>query len=69
MYTTAKRLRALAITLVIVAATNIAISSASNKSGVANLPDAPRPKSGVANLPDAPRPRSGVANLPDAPRP
>ena len=66
MTKTAKRFRSLLVTLAVVAATNFAISYAS---GVANVPDAPRPKSGVANVPDAPRPKSGVANVPDAPRP
>ena len=63
----AKRLRALVIMLIAVASSNLAISL--NKSGVAALPDMPRPKSGVAALPDMPRPRSGVAALPDMPRP
>jgi hypothetical protein len=69
MSSTAKRFRSLLVTLAVVAATNIAISNANGRSGVANVPDAPRPKSGVANVPDAPRPKSGVANVPDAPRP
>lgn len=69
MSTTAKRFRALLITLLLVIATNIAISYAGYRSGVANMPDPPRPKSGVANMPDPPRPRSGVANMPDPPHP
>lgn len=56
MSTTAKRFRALIVTLLLVVATNIAISYAGNRSGVANMPDPPHPKSGVANMPDPPRP-------------
>ena len=70
MSQTAKRFRSLVITVIAIVATNFAISfAASQKSGVAALPDMPRPKSGVAALPDMPRPRSGVAALPDMPRP
>jgi hypothetical protein len=69
MSTTAKRVRSLVVTLALVVATNYAISIASNKSGVVNIPDSPRPKSGVVNIPDSPRPKSGVVNIPDSPRP
>jgi hypothetical protein len=64
-----KRLLSLLVTLLLVIATNMAISFASNKSGIAILPDSPRPKSGIAILPDSPRPKSGIAILPDSPRP
>lgn len=60
------RVRALVITIGLSLLANMAISYAS---GVAIIPDAPRPKSGVAIIPDAPRPKSGVAIIPDAPRP
>ena len=67
---TAKRLRSLVIAVIAIAATNFAISFASDqRSGIAGLPDMPRPKSGIAGLPDMPRPKSGVAGLPDMPRP
>ena len=70
MSKTAKRVRSLGITILLIIATNIAISYASN---VPILPDAPRPgsKSQVPILPDAPRPgsKSQVPILPDAPRP
>ncbi len=75
MKTTMKRIRALVITVIAVAATNYAVSFASGvplpdspkpKSGVP-LPDSPKPKSGVP-LPDSPKPRSGVP-LPDSPKP
>lgn len=69
MTSTTKRFRSLVVTLTIVAAANIAISRASSKSGVAAMPDSPRPKSGVAAMPDSPRPKSGVAAMPDSPRP
>jgi len=70
MSQTARRFRALAITLLAITATNFAISFAANlKSAVAITPDAPRPKSAVAITPDAPRPKSAVAITPDAPRP
>lgn len=69
MSRTTKRFRSLAVTLVLVAAANIAISNAGGKSGVTNIPDSPRPKSGVTNIPDSPRPKSGVTNIPDSPRP
>ncbi len=66
MSRTAKRARALLITILAVGATNLAVSFAS---GVPMIPDAPRPKSGVPMIPDAPRPKSGVPMIPDAPRP
>ncbi len=66
MSSTAKRFRSLVITVAAIAATNFAISYAS---GVATIPDTPKPKSGVATVPDAPRPKSGVATVPDTPRP
>jgi hypothetical protein len=69
MSTTAKRFRSLGVTLAIIVVTNIAISNVGMKSGVTNIPDAPRPKSGITNIPDAPRPKSGITNIPDAPRP
>jgi hypothetical protein len=79
MSSTVKRFRALAITVIAVAATNYAISFASGvptvpdsprpKSGVPTVPDSPRPKSGVPTVPDSPRPKSGVPTVPDSPRP
>ena len=70
MSRTARRFRSLAITVVAVAAANIAISFAgSQKSGVSIIPDGPRPKSGVTIIPDGPRPKSGVTIIPDGPRP
>jgi len=66
MKNTIKRFRAIVITVIAIAATNFTLSSAS---GVATIPDSPRPKSGVATIPDSPRPRSGVATVPDSPRP
>ncbi len=70
MTPTSKRLRAIVMTLIVVASTNYAISlTSSEKSGVATIPDMPRPKSGVATIPDMPRPKSGVATIPDMPRP
>ena len=64
-----KRFRSLVITLIVVASTNYAISFTTSRSGVASVPDMPRPKSGVASVPDMPKPRSGVASVPDMPRP
>jgi len=64
-----KRLGAVVMTVIVVATTNFAISVASTRSGVATIPDMPRPKSGVATIPDMPRPKSGVATIPDMPRP
>jgi hypothetical protein len=79
MSRTAKRTRSLVITVIAIALTNIAITYASGvavvpdtprpRSGVAVVPDTPRPKSGVAVVPDTPRPKSGVAVVPDTPRP
>lgn len=70
MSRTMKRIRSLVVTIVLIAATNIAISYASN---VPFLPDAPKPgtKSNVPFLPDAPKPgtKSNVPFLPDAPKP
>jgi hypothetical protein len=66
MSATMKRFRALVITVIVIAATNYAVSFAS---GVATIPDGPKPKSGVATLPDGPKPKSGVATLPDGPKP
>ena len=66
----ARRFRSLVITVLAIAATNIAISYADGqKSGVPIIPDMPRPKSGVPIIPDMPRPRSGVPIIPDMPRP
>lgn len=71
-----KRIRAIAVTVIAVAATNYAISFAS---GVPVRPDSPKPKfttpsSGVPVRPDCPRPKvdklaSGVPVRPDCPRP
>ncbi len=79
MSRTANRLRSIVITVIAVAATNLAISYASGvptipeaprpKSGVPTIPEAPRPKSGVPTIPEAPRPKSGVPTIPEAPRP
>lgn len=69
MTSTAKRTRSLVITLAIVVATNMAISSSLERGTVPNLPDSPRPKGTVPNLPDSPRPKGTVPNLPDSPRP
>ena len=79
MSSTAKRFRSLVITVMAIAATDIAISFASGipvmpdaprpKSGIPVMPDAPRPKSGIPVMPDAPRPKSGIPVMPDAPRP
>jgi len=67
---TTKRLRTLVITVIAIAATNFAISfAAGQRSGVAAMPDVPRPKSGIAAMPDVPRPKSGIAAMPDVPRP
>ena len=68
MSSTIKRFRSVLLTIALVASTNYAISL-TGKSGVATVPDMPRPKSGVATVPDMPRPRSGVATVPDMPRP
>jgi len=68
-----KRVRSLLITLALVVATNIAISYAGtgfgNKSGLAMIPDSPKPKSGLSMIPDSPRPKSGLSMIPDSPRP
>ncbi len=66
MTATAKRVRALVITVIAIAATNYAVTFAS---GIPTFPDAPRPKSGIPTFPDAPRPKSGIPTFPDAPRP
>jgi hypothetical protein len=71
---TMKRLRAVAVTVLLAAFANLAISYASDafstkKSGVSVLPSSPRPKSGVSVLPSSPRPKSGVSVLPSSPRP
>ena len=66
-----KRLRALLLTLSLVIVTNFAISFAisSEKSGIATMPNNPRPKAGVATMPNNPRPKAGVATMPNNPRP
>ena len=69
MSQTAKRFRSLVITVMAIAATNIAISFASDHSNAASKQQLTISKSGVPNLPDFPRPKSGVPNLPDFPRP
>ena len=79
MSRTAKRTRSLVITIIAIAATNIAISYASGipmlpdspkpKSGIPMLPDSPKPKSGIPMLPDSPKPKSGIPMLPDSPKP
>jgi hypothetical protein len=70
MTTTMKRFRSIVIMLIAVASTNYAISLAtSSRSGVATIPDMPKPRSGVATIPDMPKPRSGVATIPDMPKP
>jgi len=70
MPSTLKRVRAIVITLIVVASTNYAISLASSsKSGVTMIPDMPKPKSGVTMIPDMPKPRSGVTMIPDMPKP
>jgi hypothetical protein len=68
MSRTAKRFRAIGITVLAVAATNFAISFAS---GVPTIPDSPKPKaSGVPTIPDSPKPKgSGVPTIPDSPKP
>ena len=76
MSRTAKRIRAIAVTVIAVAATNYAISFAS---GVPSIPESPRPKvtkpsSGVPSMPESPRPKtvqpsSGVPSMPESPRP
>lgn len=63
-----KRFRSVLLTVVAVASTNYAISF-TGKSGVATVPDMPKPRSGVATVPDMPKPRSGVATVPDMPKP
>ncbi len=68
MSSTMKRLRSVIITVILVASTNYAISL-TNKSGVATIPNMPKPRSGVATIPDMPKPRSGVATIPDMPKP
>lgn len=67
-----KRFVSILIVMILIVATNIAISYAGNsnsKAGIAILPDSPRPKAGIAILPDSPRPKAGIAILPDSPRP
>jgi hypothetical protein len=74
-----RRLRSLALTILLVFVANIAISYASGvpimpdmpkpKSGVPIMPDMPKPKSGVPIMPDMPKPKSGVPIMPDMPRP
>ncbi len=66
MSATMKRFRALVITVIVIAATNYAVSFAS---GVPIIPDSPKPKSGVPIIPDSPKPRSGVPIIPDSPKP
>ena len=64
----AKRVRALVLTVMAIAATNYAISFAS---GVPTKPQSPRPVlSGVPTKPQSPRPKgSGVPTKPESPRP
>ena len=79
MSRTAKRTRSLVITLLAIAATNIAISYASGipiqpdspkpKSGIPIQPDSPKPKSGIPIQPDSPKPKSGIPIQPDSPKP
>lgn len=68
MLTTLKRFKSVVITIIVIASTNYAISL-TTKSGVATIPDMPKPRSGVATIPDMPKPRSGVATIPDMPKP
>jgi hypothetical protein len=70
MSTTLKRFRSIVITIIVIASTNYAISLTSgSKSGIAAIPDMPKPKSGIAAIPDMPKPRSGIAAIPDMPKP
>ncbi len=68
-----KRVRSIVIMIALVVATNIAISYAGtgfgNKTGLAMIPDSPRPKTGLAMIPDSPRPKTGLSMIPDSPRP
>jgi hypothetical protein len=70
MSQTARRFRALAITLLAITATNFAISFAANLKSAMTAPiDAPRPKSAMTAPIDAPRPKSAMTAPIDAPRP
>ncbi len=69
MQSNLKRLRSIVITLIVVASTNYALSLTTSRSGVATIPDMPKPRSGVATIPDMPKPKSGVATIPDMPKP
>ena len=70
MSPTLKRMRAVVITLIVVASTNYAISlTSSGRSGNTMIPDMPKPKSGVTMIPDMPKPRSGNTMIPDMPKP
>jgi hypothetical protein len=63
------RFAVLLAAMLIAVVANMAMSTAASKTGVAIVPDSPRPKTGVAIVPDSPRPKTGVAIVPDSPRP
>ncbi len=68
---TAKRFRAIILTIGLTFAVNFALSytGITGKTGIPMLPDSPRPKTGIPMLPDSPRPKTGIPMLPDSPRP
>ena len=82
-YRNFKRLTALATTLILVAAVNLAISksavsssSVGEKQGLSsqrtvnpNLPSSPKPRTVNPNLPSSPKPRTVNPNLPSSPKP
>ena len=68
----ANRLAVLLGAMLLAVLANIAISGAANgstRTGIAIIPDSPRPKTGIAIIPDSPRPKTGIAIIPDSPRP
>lgn len=69
MTRTAKRIRSIAITVVAIGLVNSALAFAGSRTGIAAIPDVPRPKTGIAAIPDVPRPKTGIAAIPDVPRP
>jgi hypothetical protein len=82
-YRNVKRVAALATTIILVVAVNLAISQAAvssssiaGKQGLSsqrtvnpNLPSSPKPRTVNPNVPSSPKPRTVNPNLPSSPKP
>ena len=78
---TAKRFRALVITVILAIVANIAISYASNitsgpatssvrsHAGISTTADPPKPHAGISTTADPPKPHAGISTTADPPKP